>query len=106
MLTGIFLVLLPLSRPAAAGLLVGGAASLIVQLGRIRALRLAGGSVSSIKWSLNVWGFIRWAVYAAVFYIGYKFGGGRAAGVMGAAAGLVIPLVVIIYTGATEVAAS
>lgn len=106
LLTGIFLVLLPLSRPAAAGLLVGGAASLIVQLGRIRALRLAGDSVSSIKWSLNVWGFIRWAVYAAVFYIGYKFGGGRAAGVMGAAAGLVIPLVVIIYTGATEVAAS
>jgi threonine/homoserine efflux transporter RhtA len=75
-----------------------------VLLGRRKAVRLAGGSVSSVKWSVYTWGLIRWAVYAAVFYIGYKFGGGRAAGVVGAAAGLAIPLVVVIYTGATEVA--
>jgi len=104
-LGGTFLVLLPLSRAAAAGLSVGGAANVIVQLGRIRALRLAGDSVNGVKWSLYVWGFIRWAVYAAVFYIGYKLGGGRAAGVVGAAAGLVIPLAVIVYTGAAEVEA-
>lgn len=94
-----------MSRAAAAGLSVGGAANVIVQLGRIRALRLAGDSVNGVKWSLYVWGFIRWAVYAAVFYIGYKLGGGRAAGVVGAAAGLVIPLAVIVYTGAAEVEA-
>jgi len=101
-LGGTFLVLLPLSRVAAAGLSVGGAANMAVLLGRTKAVRLAGGSVSSIKWSLNVWGLIRWPVYAAVFYIGYKLGGGRATGLLGAAAGLIIPLAVMVYTGATD----
>jgi hypothetical protein len=103
LLAGVFLVLLPLSRPAAAGLFVGGAASLMIQLGRIRALHLAGDSVKGIKWSITAWGFLGWAVYAAVFYIGYEFCGGRAAGVVGAAAGLAIPLAGIFYAGATEV---
>lgn len=79
---------------------------MIVQLGRIRALRLAGGSVNGIKWSTTTWGILGWAVYAAVFYIGYKFGDGRAAGILGTAAGLMIPLAVMVYTGATETAAS
>jgi hypothetical protein len=105
LLAGAFLAVLPLSRAAAAGIFVGGAANLIVQLGRVRAIRLAGDSAEGIKYNLTTWGILRWAVYAAVFCIGYRIGGGQTAGVAGAAAGLLIPLAVMIYTGATETAA-
>ncbi|MCX5771835.1 MAG: hypothetical protein NTZ09_16410 [Candidatus Hydrogenedentes bacterium] len=103
LLTASFLVLLPLNRLAAAGLFVAGAANLVVLRGWSNALRVAGDSAGRIKWSAYIWGLVRWAVYAAVFYIGYRFGGGRPAGIAGAAAGLVIPLVVMAYTAATEV---
>lgn len=102
LLAGAFLVLLPLSQPAAAGLFVGGVSNIVVLLGWTKAVRLAADSAGGIKWSVYAWGFIRLAVYMAVFYMGYKFGGGRAAGVVGAAAGLVIPLAVMVYTCATD----
>lgn len=101
-ITGVVL-LFPFSPTASKGFALGFVASMLVVAGRIQSLGLASKLQIGIKSVLFYWGLTRWAVYAAVFYIACAFlEGGRSAGIMGVAGGLLLPLAVVAVTGATD----
>jgi len=87
--------------PAAGGVLLGSGAGTLAFWGTARHTGIAVASPNRLKFSIQIWGLLRFLLYALAFAAAYRIDRVRWSGLVGAVGGLLIPFAVIAFLGFT-----